>query len=138
MKHTKEQLRGMSDAQVNKELELLLNPKAEFIGQHYVDTGDGIYSNVIKYPEGSYYRECPAYCRDVSDIMPLAFEHGISAIHLRDGYLAVKYENYLDVSAFDEIDGICADGEQFGDKNPLRAIACCLILVLQEKQIANN
>ncbi len=123
MKHTKEQLAVIRDAQVDKELELLLNPKAEFIGQHYVDTGDGIYSNVIKYPEWPYYRECPAYCRDVSEIMPLAFSNRIAIIP----YVKSLYIANCKIAGRSE-------PLSYFDKNPLRAIVCCLILVLQNKQ----
>ena len=60
------------------------------------------------------------YCDSPNDIMPLQFEHKICLIDSEAGWIAFLFDT--------------ADGDiEFEDKNPLRAIACCLILVLQEK-----
>lgn len=58
------------------------------------------------------------YCNNPSDIMPLVFEHGVSLScrEILDDWLAHT---------------ALAD---YQDTNPLRAAACCLILVLQEKE----
>lgn len=73
----------------------------------------------------------PDYCNNPNDIMPLAFERGISLIMVIDGYVAIKYDLYIDIGSHEDIEGICADGPQFGDAKPLRAIAC-LILMMDE------
>jgi hypothetical protein len=63
---------------------------------------------------------CPEYCSNWSAIMPPAFEHDV--VYLR---------NYK--SAYSKINGHRHE-YMFTHEKPQRAIACCLILVLQERQ----
>lgn len=128
MKHTPESLAGLSNAEVNKALAELLGKKIE---QHSI-VGIGLQWCVVD--ENNDLHRIKDYCNNPSDVMPLVFEHGISLIKVIDGYVAIKYDCYIDIGCHEDVQGICADGLQFGHSNPLRAAACCLILVLQEKQ----
>ncbi|WP_396180203.1 hypothetical protein [Flavobacterium sp.] len=63
----------------------------------------------------------PSYCVFAGDTMPLAFQHKICLINSESGWIAFLFDT--------------TNGDiEFEDKNPLRAIACCLILVLQEQK----
>ena len=114
---TKERLQSMSDFEVNKALAKI------------------ICKNHITYTRGHGEMVCADdvkvdYCNTPNDIMPLAFEHGISLMQLDDTWSATNnaYSYMLDSSyRFNEVGGI-----SFFHAFPLRAIACCLILVLQE------
>jgi hypothetical protein len=97
MKHTREQLDGMSDHTLNHALYASL----------YYTSNDEL-------PEF-----CPDYCGDWSAIMPLAFEHDV--VYLR---------NYK--SAYSKINGPRHE-HMFTHNSPQRAIACCLIMVLEAK-----
>jgi len=116
MTYTTQQLQGMSDSQVNVALDLKLNKGAEFVGSHYVETGDGIYPNVIKHKSWPNYRECTDYCNNPNDIMPLAFERKIGG-----HYGKATPDLYFAVSRLGEY--------VFCDSNPLRAIACLLLMM---------
>jgi len=63
----------------------------------------------------------PSYCTFAGDIMPLAFEHDISLIKMLSGWRACTNNGIYVVHYFD-------------DESPLRAIVCCLILVLQAQK----
>lgn len=126
MKYTKEQLMGMSDFKVNVALELLLNPKAQYVGTHYVETGDGVYNNVVKYPEWPNYRECANYCRDWDEVMPLAVEYKLAIMPV-----------YLNECTVWQVTSSAA-GKSWRDPKMQRAISCCLILVLQEGRNQNE
>lgn len=119
---TKEQLQVMSDFEVNKALAELVGHKIQF------DSGSSIYVSHDGV-HGCYVN----YCNIPNDIMPLAFEHGIN---FDDGeLLSFYYFTAYTTLNYDDITGAVINANcYFVDKNPLRAIACCLILVLQEKQ----
>lgn len=120
MNYTKEQLQGMSDTQILKRLYQLL-------GYTVIDYE---YQEVITIRDGKKVTTAELCC---DDIMPLAFEYGISFISLSDGYMASKCEDIYMEESYRSI-RFCDPGDmEFADKNPLRAIACCLILVLQDK-----
>lgn len=61
---------------------------------------------------------CLDYCNTPNDIMPLAFEYELNIHKTRCG----------------DPEWMCSSrtNRYYEDLNPLRAIACCLILVLQE------
>lgn len=115
MKYTKEQLQAMSDFDVNKALAIA---KGKYAG----DVGDWMPNGVKVNDESGFFYTEMNYCNTPNDIMPLAFEHKLTlmpAVIIDDwGWQALK-NNMLGVSHY------------YSDKNPLRAIACCLILVLQ-------
>lgn len=119
MTYTTQQLQAMSDAQLNVALELKLNKGAEFVGSHYVESGDGIYPNVIKHKSWPNYRECTDYCNNPSDIMPLAFERGIklSCVACPAGSGFVYYAKSYDGKLQSDYDSAC------------RAIACLILLM---------
>lgn len=62
----------------------------------------------------------PDYCNSPNHIMPLVFEYDVSLIKMLSDWRACTNNGIYVVHSFD-------------DENPLRAIACCLILVLQDK-----
>ena len=111
----KEQLQTMSDFEVNKALAELLGHK---------NCRKNPYSAEKVFFDASESSECEStaanYCNTPNDIMPLAFEHGISVVCQSDKWDAFLYD---DASCHYEIT----------NAKPLRAIACCLILVLQEQ-----
>ena len=74
------------------------------------------------------------YCNSPNDIMPLVFKNGISLISLSDGYMTTKSTTFYTDEAFNSIEFCDPSDMEFADTNPLRAAACCLILVLQEKK----
>ena len=109
-KYTKEQLQVMSDFEINKQLEILTGFYTEDVDLTYIKTMD--------------------YCNTPNDIMPLAFEHDIS---FDSGDLFSCQIAYSGLR-FDEITGAVVGADfAYQDTNPLRAIACCRILVLQEE-----
>lgn len=116
---TKEQLQAMSDFEVNKALAELIYRSVHSVSQNssaqdavvFADKGAGDIVAVA----------IVGYCNNPSDIMPLAFEHGVSLIKMLSDWRACTNNGIYVENSFD-------------DKTPLRAIACCLILVLQEKQ----
>jgi len=111
-KLTKEQLQGVSDFEVNKTLAELLGKKVE---QHSI-FNVGLQWCFVD-GEGNLYRMSD-YCNTPNDIMPLAFE----------------YELNIHKNRYGDPEWICSSrtNRYFEHANPLRAIACCLILVLQE------
>lgn len=106
MKYTKEQLQEMSDFEVNKALANLLDLQLAASQPSKVSV------SVIVGDTCTTFN-----FKNPSDIMLLAFENKIGVQHFNRG-------NWQAHSQGDEV---------FHDKNPLRAIACCLILVLQDK-----
>ena len=109
MKLTKEQLQDMSDFEVNKKLEVLTGMYCEDFSGNYIKTMD--------------------YCNNPSDIMPAALAHNISLIKLMDDvrYFA-EYTCTIDESSF-----VLCSKLSCEHTNPYRAMACCLILILQEE-----
>lgn len=121
MKHTPESLAAMSDKEINAELVKVLGIPHKVDNQGvFIDLGS-------KY--GVVYCSLVDYCNNPSDVMSLVFENRISLIENDVGYTA--YHNF---SIFEDINYRIEHGAYFGDTNPLRAAACCLILVLQEKK----
>ena len=106
MKYTKEQLQAMSDFEVNKALAVAQGRYA----------GDWMPNGVKVSDESGFFYSEMDYCKKPNDIMPLAFEYKINLMYCYElsGWMAMTLK-YYEVSA-----------------NPLRAIACCLILALQE------
>lgn len=123
IKYTKEQLQAMSDFEVNKALAVLLGFKlSNWLNNnygHYEVEGTSLISPVRN------------YCNTPNDIMPLAFEHGISLIKLDSAWAATNNPAaYItdSIYRFNKVGGVSDWNE-----NPLRTITCCLIMVLQEK-----
>ena len=109
MKFTKEQLQGMSDFEVNRTLASLLYPDS-WIARSIVTREE------ISIENDEVCFVMVNYCNNPSDILPLAFQHKIGIHHFNRGMW----------QAYTQGDLVCTN------ENPLRAIACCLILVLQE------
>ena len=123
---TKEQLQVMSDFEVNKALaELLRWEVAEICDNSVLGMTTKFHE---KYPNTLWVHKAPnqaweqvCFTHTPDDIMPMAFEHKLSLHHVTDrenGYWLAGSNTYH-----------CCK-----DTNPLRAIACCLILVLQEQK----
>lgn len=109
---TKEQLQAMSDFDVTLALAKL------------------VCKTHITYTRGDGEMVCVDnmkvdYCNTPNDIMPLAFEHRIQLMPFQDCVGTDWFADQIFNSSPDSA---------YSDTNPLRAIACCLILVLQEKQ----
>ena len=116
MKYTKEQLECMH----NDELSKLLCASLGFNVQNFVFEGAVTIEQVGKVSTFDMM--------DWNDIMPLAVEHKISL--LEGDELWGAYQNF---GIYEDINYRISHGHFCGDKSPQRAIACCLILVLQEK-----
>ena len=109
MKYTKEQLQAMSDFEVNKALCALLGKDVSGICELRNQMTGAVTD----------------FCNTPSDIMPLAFEHKICLI---------SPHSHTKAWGARQTDGggLWSVSDYFYlDANPLRAIACCLILVLQ-------
>lgn len=130
MKYTKKQLQGMSDLEVNQALTAMVlgNPWLEF-GELVNDGKEFHVANAIGEP---FYCAVIDYCNNPSDIMPLAFEHGVGVMPYDIDEDSEEYLEYKDVWFSQK--GVLDHEQSFDCKNPLRAIACCLILVLQERK----
>ena len=102
MTYTTEQLQGMSDHTVNH----ALYAKMYYSGQAASQIMPAI---------------CPDYCNNPNDVMPLAFELGIGIEKspLRMEWIARTCEVNMSNKQF----RCCID------INPLRAIACCLLMM---------
>lgn len=142
MKYTKEQLQAMSDKEINTALATLVfdSQGAPYVINQKVTLnkvdklrqdclGHELYPHAIDVVCGFGMRI--DYCNTPNDIMPLAFANEISIVceRKKDGTPAyvtvVGVENVIGWREF--------SGPLFADINPLRAIACCLILALQEQ-----
>jgi hypothetical protein len=116
MKYTKEQLQAMSDRKIDCALceivhdaEIVANLFNE--GNHFAArTKSGVDFWV------------PEYCNTPNDIMPLAFEHHLTVHYVDNGY----EHKWFATKPYSP--------EHFHHTNPLRAIACCLILVLSSDE----
>lgn len=119
---TKEQLQVMSDFEVNKALASLVM----LVLKKETWTFNDNKNTVQFFNEVTKKSMVVDYCNTPNDIMPLAFEYaiGVEVNPLRTEWLA----RTCDIS-MSNMNFRC-----YVDKNPLRAMACCLILVLQEKQ----
>lgn len=111
MKHTKESLAAMSDFERNECLAGLLG----FVTREIPPS--------ICLVRHSFGLAEIDYCNNPSDVMPLVFEHKIGLAPNKDSY-----------EAFHLADNFQIVDMQYNDTSPLRAAACCLILVLQEGQ----
>ena len=109
MKFTKEHLRDMNTTEINTTLARLLDFNLQWHSMK--DIGRIL---VVEESDGNLSR-IPDYCNNPSDIIPLAFEYRVSIEWFSDGRCLVS-----------------TNTEVYQSTNPLRAIACCLILVLQE------
>ena len=109
MKYTKEQLECMH----NDELSKLLCASLGFNVQNFVFEGVVTIERVGKISTFDMM--------DWNDIMPLAVEHEISLMKYNDqnGWMAIRSAPPVAIYSINQ--------------SPQRAIACCLILVLQEK-----
>jgi len=108
-KLTKEQMHGMSDIQILRKLYELLG----------FEVHEYVFEEVITIRSGDKVTTAEL---SPNDIMPLAFEYCIGFAPNKDSWEAFTLEDNYQVVQ-----------NQFVSANPLRALACCLILVLQEK-----
>lgn len=107
-KYTKEQLEVMSDLEVNKVLEKLTGMYCEDVNGKYTKSMD--------------------YCNEPSAIMPLALAHNVGIMPYDVSEEHDEYSEYKDVWFAQH--GVFDHETNFDSKNPYRAIACCLILIL--------
>jgi len=119
LKYTKEQLQEKYGYELSLHLCDLLGYEVTFIHPYNEDKGEMPTMNVKGKTAGDWFAvdfgrpDC---------IMPLAFEHKISIIEDDEtGWIAFRFSD---------------EGIEYENANPLRAITCCLILVLQEKNNA--
>ena len=120
MKYTKAQLDGMSDLELNASLHM------EVLGSPWIEHADLSANkkhlclhNIAGDP---YFEDVPDYCTNWNDIMPLAVEHKVSLFAYQDAHLWCA-QHYFDSVGMRTVI----------DESPQRAIACCLVLVLQEQ-----
>lgn len=113
MTYTTQQLQAMSDFEVNKALCIKLGYDVSGISEQRNMMTDAVTD----------------YCNDPKDIMPLAFERGISLISLSDGYLASKIKDIYMTEGYRSLRFCDPSGEECADTNPLRAIACLILLM---------
>ena len=110
MKYTKEQLEGVHNDEISK----LLCASLGFNVQNFVFEGVVTVERMGKVSTFDMM--------DWSDIMPLAVEHNVALAPHSDSWEAFTLQKNWQVVDM-----------QYMDKSPQRAIACCLILVLQEQ-----
>jgi hypothetical protein len=122
MKYTKDDLPKMSIAEINEALHKILGRWIDGDGHITWMLGD----DIIAQTEGGYAGKVN-YCTNWNDLMPLSVEHGIITLKQWRNWCAICVKD-TDVDWALEFD-IYAEGD-----SPQRAIACCLILVLQERQ----
>ena len=122
---TKEQLQAMSDFEVNKALAKIIFD-SHGTDYKFIETKPTKLEQITKPDLSSVVSvHCDFvtrvdFCNIPNDVMPLAFEHKLSLHYViaRDsGYWMAGSNTYYHCE----------------DVNSLRAIACCLILVLQEQ-----
>jgi len=131
MKHTREQLDGMSDFEINKVL-ASLQPYTNIIGtgEYPSQSESAVHVEQRKFKYGNIEEFGIDYCNNCSDIMPLAFEHGISIIQSE---VNKEMGNWCACHEVVQLHGEFECGLSFCTSNPQRAIACCLIMVLEAK-----
>jgi hypothetical protein len=105
MKYTKEQLSGMSDFELSKAICLLVGYDVSGVTEQ----------------QNSMSGAVPEFLDDWECIMPLAVEHGVALAPNSDSWTAFTLQKNWQVVDM-----------QYMDKSPQRAIACCLIMVLEE------
>lgn len=109
MKHTREQLDGMSDLEITEIV--AKNLGMEIINHSY----DAVMCGYTGMRSTVADRN---YCNNWNDIMPLAVEHGVVFIQINGTY----YAEHRTTKEF------------FANESPQRAIACCLVMVLEVKE----
>lgn len=119
MKYTKEQLQAMSDFEIGKSLAIECGKV--IASEQYFHYGDRDENVVLLFPAGESFN-----INNPADIMPLAFKHNISIIS-GDGGKTWWAEYATEINH----QFIMCSKQSCQDVSPLRAIACCLILVLQ-------
>jgi hypothetical protein len=132
MKYTKEQINGMSDFEVNNLIiklsyDKLNTEKGRFVSLHSVHQ-DGNSNAAVYFANHKSGEVVAVGLFDFSnwnDIMPLAVEHGVNygRVICPAGSGAAYYAKQIDGDIITSY-----------EPTPQRAIACCLILVLQEQQ----
>jgi hypothetical protein len=121
MKHTHEQLEEMSDAELNAILHMAV------LGSPWKEQADLSANKThlcLHNPIGEpFFENVPDYCNNWGDIMPLTIENGIAVkkVPLRKEWVARSID-------YSEIVFKC-----FFREDLPRAIACCLIMVLESK-----
>ena len=112
MKYTKDDLEKMSDFEVNKSIAIAL-------GGYGGAVGDWLPNGVKLKKDSFFYTEFDF--NDWCSIMPLAVENNLTLQNVvgRGGNYWMAGPNTY---------------HHYCDKSPQRAIACCLILVLQERE----
>lgn len=123
MKHTREQLDGMSDLEITEVI-------ARKLGMEIINQSDdavmcgytGMRSTVAD----------RNYCNNWNDIMPLAVKYGVSLI---SGVISAATNKPYEFTNYkiSDPDFRAIGGHHHVDKSPQRAIACCLIMVLEAK-----
>ena len=132
MKHTKEQLEGMSDFEINRAVgkSVLASSKHE----NHLSVNYEIKAVCFKDDKGNMKYEVD-YCNNPSDIMPLVFEAGITMQAVSDGYVCYGDYGYLDCGDKDYLKVNEADSpfdfpdNSIGHKNGLRAAAIVYLLM---------
>lgn len=129
MKYTKEQLQAMSDKEINTALATLVFDAqgAPYVINQTVALGkmDKLRQDCLGYELYPHAIDVICgfgmridYCNTPNDIMPLAFEYGVE-------YKKLPLTQKFAADSPSDYHSRCVN------ENPLRAIACCLILVLQ-------
>lgn len=118
MKYTKEQLQAMSDFEIGKALAIECGKV--IASEQYFHYGDRDENVVLLFPAGDSFN-----INNHADIMPMAFERGVSIVKTDNENLWLAMSAAYRLSVFRQAEIMVQD------ESPLRAIACCLILVLQ-------
>ncbi len=131
MKYTVKKLQELSGFEINKKICELRG--VAIASEQYHDYSDRD-ENIVLLDGGDSF-----HFINWNDIMPLAVEYGVLLGHSDwfDCYSFVNMEKWVAYESKADInyDMIISDSCQwFSDNIPQRAIACCLILVLQEQQ----
>lgn len=112
MTYTTQQLQGMSDFERNKAIALKLYPNVTVVRSMPDD------ESVTIIVAGEFTKIMVDYCNNPSDIVPLAFERNIGLSPNRDSWTAFTLQKNWQI-----VD------KQYMDENPLRAIACLLLMI---------
>jgi len=133
MKHTREQLDGMSDFKLNIALcQLagyeLADTKIDDFGELECLTGNRCASSVCVKSKDDIQGSFEFFSfNDLSILMPLAFEYGICLISPQS-HTKTWSARWTDGGGLWSVSDI-----KYSNVSPQRAIACCLIMVLESK-----
>lgn len=132
---TKEELGELSDFNLNSGLASLIgeNEELDFIVKDEWDVYQKGAISIARTDNPLQSYPCfPDYCNNWNDLMPLVIEHGIDLYHwqISGSWKALAF-TYLPDGEFNQ-------EFQTLNKNPQRALAECLFLVLQEKTNNEN